>query len=408
VEELERTTPFPRPPRLQSFTVLHTFRGGAEGASPNGGLVRDEEGNLYGTTAYDGDFACNPLGCGTVFKLDPSGTLTTLHVFAGGPIDGASPYAGLMRDDAGNLFGTTAGGGAHQFGTVFKLNAMRNETVLYHFTGGADGGFPSAGVIRDDAGSLYGVTGWCGEPPCSQTNMDGSGTIFKVDPSGAFTTLHTFAADLSEGVNPQSSLIRDMAGNLYGMTFHGGNCFLLEGCGTVFKLDPSGALTTLHAFNGTDGESPLGPLIQDEAGNLYGTTAGGGAGIGGTVFKLDANGQLTTLHAFFGGDGGEIDNDPAGKDPRGGVLRDVAGNLYGTTISGGRPRRGVVFRLNVTTGEETVLHTFSGSDGSPPQGPLVADSEGSLYGTTNAGGDPSCHPPYGCGVVFKIKLPNND
>jgi uncharacterized repeat protein (TIGR03803 family) len=319
----------------------------------------------------------------------------------------------LIRDAAGNLYGSTIGGGAHHAGTVFKLDAGGNETVLHHFTGGVGGASPYAGLIRDAAGNLYGVTGGGGKLPCP-IGSDGCGTVFKLAPTGALTTLHAFAGGGTEGALPTSSLILDAAGNLYGNTFYGGdlNCSF-SGCGTVFKIAPSGAFTTLHTFTGpfsggaTEGESPSGPLILDEAGNLYGTTAGGGARIGGTVFKLDATGQITNLHNFNGGDGGELENDPGGKNPRGGVLRNAAGVLYGTTSGGGVSRWGVVFRLNVDSGAKTVLHTFTGkADGGPPQGPLVGDSAGNLYGTTSAGGDLTCHAADGgCGLVFKIKGP---
>jgi len=404
------------PPQGKAYVVLHTFKGGAEGAFPNQGLIRDAAGNLYGTAAYDGDLACpdgGGFGCGTIFKLDSSGAFTTLHVFAGGPTDGALPNSGLIRDTEGNLYGTTVGGGTHQSGVVFKLDATGTETVLHHLTGKEAGLNPTAGLVRDDAGNLYGATQLGGELSCpDEPGLRGCGIVFKLAPSGIFTVLHAFAGG-AEGVWPHS-LIRDGAGNLYGVTAYGGdlNCFFdSTGCGTIFKLSPSGSLTTLHAFTQTEdgatteGEFPGGPLTRDEAGNLYGTTSGGGRGLGGIV-KLELSGQMTTLLSFRALDGGEEGDDPGGQNPTGGLLRDDA-VLYGTTINGGTSTRGVVFGLNLESGKETVLYTFrGGTDGGEPNGGLVGDNAGNLYGTTSRGGDLACHPlDGGCGVVFKIKVP---
>jgi uncharacterized repeat protein (TIGR03803 family) len=340
-------------------------------------------------------------GCGTIFKVDSSGVFTTLHVFAGRPSDGADPRAGLIRDAAGNLYGGTFFGGAHDAGILFKLDTTGNETVLHDFTGGADGYSPDVG-LQDAAGNLFGVTGLnFALMKCSSA----CGTVFKLDSAGDLTTLHTFNGVDGDSPGP---LIADAAGNLYGATFYGGdnlNCINPLGCGTVFKLDSSEILTTLYAFAGAEaeGEAPLGALARDEAGNLYGATAGGGPNLGGTVFKLDANGQLTTLHSFIGGvfDDGV---DPGGADPQGGLLLGAMGNLYGTTFGGGAPGWGVVFVLD-ESGTETVLYTFTQAGGGASIGPLVADGAGNLYGTGTVGGDVNCQPPTGCGIVFKLALP---
>ena len=215
-----------------------------------------------------------------MFKLDPKGKLTLLHSFAGTP-DGEDPYAGLLRDKAGNLYGTTLyGGTSGGFGTVFKLGEKGKLTLLHSFAGTPDGEDPQSGLLRDAAGNLYGTTQYGG------TN-GGFGTVFKVSAKGKLTLLHSFAG-MPDGQNPYSRLIRDRAGNFYGTTFYGGT----SGYGTVFKLDPAGKLTILHSFTySPDGAHPIAGLILDQAGNLYGTTSDGGdlnCGLpgGGTLFKL--------------------------------------------------------------------------------------------------------------------------
>jgi uncharacterized repeat protein (TIGR03803 family) len=216
-----------------------------------------------------------------------------------------------------------------------------------------------------------------------------------LDTSGNLTTLHAF--DWPEGVFPEGGLIQDAAGNFYGTTHQGGNG---DGVGTVFKLDPTGALTILHTFiYSKDGGLPAGDLVRDTAGNLYGITEQGGAYDGGIVYKLRADGKMTILHDFTrGADGGSPN----------GVIRDAAGNLYGITYAGGEFGWGVVFQLNVKTGVETVLHSFTGKrDGNGPEAGLIHDSSGNLYGTTAFGGSRDCDRGNllkGCGVVFKIKF----
>jgi uncharacterized repeat protein (TIGR03803 family) len=240
--------------RGQTFTVLHSFKGGTDGESPYGGVVRDTAGNLYGTTAQGGAFSN-----GTVFKLDTTGKETVLYSFTGGA-DGAIPLAGLIRDAAGNLYGTTEVGGdltcnsGIGCGTVFKLHTTGKETVLHSFTGNPDGASPFAGVIRDAAGNLYGTT-----PKGGALN---SGTVFKLDTTGKETVLYSFAGG-ADGSYPDAAVIRDAAGNLYGNTFFGGT----YNFGTVFKLDSTGKETVLYRFRKpTNGLYPVG-VIQDKAGN---------------------------------------------------------------------------------------------------------------------------------------------
>jgi uncharacterized repeat protein (TIGR03803 family) len=368
----------------QTFTVLYTFTGGADGGNPLAGLVHDAAGNLYGTTSSGGSSLWCPNGCGTVFKIDTTGKETVLHSFAGSK-DGAYPYYGaLFRDGAGNLHGTTYEGGASGNGTVFRVTPTGKEAVLA-FTGGTNGGFPYGGLIADTAGNLYGTTSARGSgcPPY------GCGTVFKVDKMGNETVLYSFTG-MPDGANPQAGLVRDAAGNLYGTTIAGGSspCSYNEstGCGTVFKVDTTGKDTVLHSFASVDGAFPTGGLVRDAAGNLYGTTQSGGTSQGGTVFKVDTGGRLTTLYNFTSGADGGF--------PYSGLVRDPAGNLYGTTLLGGFGL-GTVYKVD-TTGRETVLYNFTdGPDGALPYGGLVRDSAGNLYGTTGG-----FFPNFGS--VFKI------
>jgi uncharacterized repeat protein (TIGR03803 family) len=391
----------------QTFTVLYTFTGGADGEFPSASPIRDWAGNLYSTTVNGGDdLSCSYSGipgCGVVFKLDPTGKETALYTFTGGA-DGGVP-SGLIRDREGNLYGTTLGGGSSSLaaGTVFKVDNTGHETVLHSFCSAAncaDGNTPNAGVIRDEEGNLYGTTIGGGEFCIEQS---GCGVVFKLDRAGQETVLYNFCpngyGNCTDGSAPSSGLIRDAVGNLYGTTLGGG----ANGDGTVFKLDPTGRETVLHSFaGGADGSYVVAGLILDEEGNLYGTTAGGGSGGGGTVFKVDPAGKEKVLYSFTGGTDGGWHN---------GLIRDEQGNLYGTTLFGGLAPAsspcgvsfcGVVFKLE-PTGKETVLYSFTGgADGANPSAALLRDFAGNLYGTASSGGDLSCFPPYGCGVVFKL------
>jgi len=351
--------------------VIYSFAGGSDGADPLAGLVRDAASNLYGTTYAGGDY-----GSGTVFKLDTTGKEAVLHSFSGGP-DGGYPYAGLILDAAGNLYGTADAGGAHNYGVVFEVPAGGAEGVLYSFTGtGGDGAAPLAGLVRDAAGNLYGTT--------ASGGASGLGTVFKVSAGGAETALHSFRGG-SDGEYPYASVIRDAAGNLYGTTFASG----ASGLGTVFKIDTQGYETVLYSFRGgADGEYPSAGLVRDAAGNLYGTTNSGGSSGGGIVFKISSAGKETVLHSFKGGKDGEY--------PYASVIRDAAGNLYGTTYGGGASGWGTVFEID-PTGKETVLYSFAGAaDGASPEGGLVQDTAGHLYGTTKYGG------AFGAGTVFEL------
>jgi uncharacterized repeat protein (TIGR03803 family) len=302
-----------------SEVVLHNFIAPPKGSRPTVGVLRDSGGNLYGTTADGGAF-----NSGVVYKLDNSGKETVLYSFTGGA-DGSQPHAGVIRDSAGNLYGTTHFGGTFQSGVVYKLDKTGKETVLYSFTGGTDGGYPSTGVIRDSVGNLYGTTG--------REGASNWGAVYKVDTAGQETVLYSFAGGVDGGDPGRGGVIRDSMGNLYGTTLFGGTF----SSGVVYKLDKTGKETVLYSFTGgADGGEPLGGVIRDSAGNLYGTTAGGGVSGWGAVYKLDKTGQETVLYSFTGRADG---SGPSG------VIRDSAGNLYGTTSSGGRRNSGVVFEV---------------------------------------------------------------
>ena len=362
----------------QTLTTLHSFEyvdGTATG--PLTGVIRDAAGNLYGTTTGGGDVSCyEPAGCGTVFKLDRTGEKTVLHSFTRGA-DGARPFAGLIRDTAGNLYGTTGEGGTFNFGTVFKVDATGAETVLHSFNW-VDGLGPAAGVIRDAIGNLYGTTEYGGASL--------NGTVFKLDINGTETVLYTFSGG-ADGESP-NAVIRDKAGNFYGTTYSGGR----QDNGTIFKVDKTGKKTTLYTFTrppstrNVDGVTPNSGLVLYK-GALYGTTVGGGAFGWGTVFKIDQSKRETLLYSFKGG--------PDGSTPQGGLVRDAAGNLYGATGYGGEWNKGTVYKVD-PRGNETVLYSFTGADGDTPSGGLIRDAAGNLYGTTMFGG------VYGGGTVFKL------
>jgi uncharacterized repeat protein (TIGR03803 family) len=311
-------------------TVLHRFMRSDNGAVPVGGVIMDAEGNLYGTTGF-GDYDRD----GTVFKLSQTGKATVLHRFFGGN-DGSNPYGGLVQDEKGNIYGTTYDGGSYDYGTVFELSREEKgkwrETVLHTFKGGTDGAEPSAGLIRDAEGNFYGTTVSGGGGQCWHY-ATGCGTVFKLDTSGKETVLYSFTGG-NDGNFPMAALLRDAEGNLYGTTSSGGEtCDLDGGCGTVFKVDTTGTKTVLYRFTGgSDGAGPVSSLVRDAKGNLYGTAEYGGIpchGIGGcgVVFKLSKTGTLTVLHSFTGGANGSY--------PSAGVTRDAAGILYGTASYGG-------------------------------------------------------------------------
>jgi len=393
--------------QAQTFSVLHMFTGGSDGAAPRSGLIFDPAGNLYGTTAGGGIWHGQPAA-GVVFKLDPNDVETVLTTFSGG--GAAGPVGTLVLDSSVNLYGTTENTGTNGGGIVFKVFPAGGRTALHIFgKGGAgDGTHPVAGVILDKKGNLYGTTTLGGTA--------GFGVVFKLHiRSREETILHTFTGKGGDGTIPTGGLVRDSTGRLYGTASAGGTysgvCASIAGCGIVFRMGSMGNETVLHRFKGgADGIGPRGDLVRDGAGNLYGTTLFGGAGecqyspyTGcGTVFKVDGTGKETVLYSFMGGTDGAL--------PAAGLVRDSAGNFYGTTSQGGgtgcAPLMGcgTAFKLDAT-GKETVLYTFSGgTDGASPFASLLLDAAGNLYGTTAAGGTKNKNvcASSGCGVVFKI------
>ena len=373
-----------------TYKVLYSFQGGVDGGAPQEDfLLRDSNGNLYGTTTGYGKY-----GYGVIFKLSKDGTETPLYSFSNGT-DGGNPYSGLVMDDVGNLYGTTCCGGGYGAGVVFRLDTNGQESSFYTFTGGNDGGYPYYGLVRTNKGEFYGTATAGGAYQL--------GAVFRLNSKGQETPIYSFTGD-TDGTIPVGVLVR-VAGAFYGVTEQGGgrnhcNVGFLTDCGVVFKVTPAGAETVLYTFSGGgDGGNPFAGLIRDPAGNLYGTTQYGGAtgcyGNGcGVVFKLDTNNVETVLHTFSGG----VD----GANPYGTLIRDPAGNLYGTTYNGGNLGHGVVFKLD-TNNTETLLYTFAGgADGAYPRGSLLRTRSGDLYGTTVGGGLPNCGYGNGCGVVFKI------
>ncbi len=392
--------------QAQTFTVLHSFTGGQDGANPLAGLTMDQAGNLYGTASLGG------VGNGTVFKLAHRGSswiLNPLYQFQGLP-DGFFPEARVTIAADGTLYGSTfyggiagqgcAQGGPVQCGTIFHLRPPASacntaicpwtETQIYAFNSYPSLFWPNFGdLVFDRAGNLYGVAFQGGN------RGGGIGGVFELTPSdGGWTetTLYNFQGR-TDGAQPIGGVIFDAAGNLYGTTF--GQPATGQ-YGTVYELTPSGSgwtKSTLYRFqNGSVGASPRGDLIIDAAGNLYGTTSVGGPGVGGKVWELSpSNGSwiLSVIYSFPGSNFG----------PFSPLLMDAAGNLYGTTLAGGAFQQGSVFKLTHSSGgwSYSTLYDFTdGSDGRSPYGHLILDGNGNLYGTAGWGG------PTNNGVIWEI------
>jgi uncharacterized repeat protein (TIGR03803 family) len=397
----------------QTLTTIYSFcpNGGAcvDGGNVRTGLVQGSDGNFYGTTNSGGDLT--PSG-GTVYKVTPTGTFTTLYNFCSltNCADGSLPYAGLARGSDGNFYGTTSGGGAFSAGTVFKITPSGVFSTLHSFASitnsqgvSLDGVNPMAGLVEGTDGNFYGTT--------FNGGANGSlyaGTVFKITPFGALTTLYTFCAQTNcvDGQNPEATLVQGTDGNFYGTTFSGG----ANGAfGTVFKITPQGALTTLHSFcsqaSCADGGNPTAGLVQDSTGTLYGTTgvygANGSDSNGGTVFKVTTSGALTTLYTFCSLSPSCAD----GSVPSGGVIIGIDGRLYGTTSRGGGVNPyGTVFKLT-PSGALTTLYSFCSQtncqDGGIPFAGLIQASNENFYGTTAIGGPLGT---LGFGTIFELSL----
>lgn len=378
----------PNGARAAAYKVLYAFQASI-GDGIESGLRIDKAGNFYGTAALGGAGHC-AQGCGTIFKVTPGGTATALYSFTGKKNAGAYPWAGLIANKKGNLYGTTVDGGTAGDGLIFELTATGAFKVRHNFAGAGagDGAHPYAGLLAGANGDFYGTTAYGGTA--------GLGAVYKVASNGTVTVLYSFT-DGSDGGGPTGGLIADSAGNLYGGAQAGGNFTCNGGCGVIYKIAPTGGETVLLAFDGVHGNGPAGTLLADAQGNLYGTTIYGGLYNLGTVFKLATNGTETVLYNFAGG------ND--GKYPYSSLVMDGKGNLYGTTEFGGANNDGTVFKVTPagSGGTESLLHIFAGgSDGQDPAAGLVAGKHGELYGTTvYGGGGAGCSS--GCGTIFEIK-----
>jgi uncharacterized repeat protein (TIGR03803 family) len=362
-----------RPAQARGLTVLYNFAGSSDGGDPYASLIRDSAGNLYGTADYGGTaFA------GVVFKVAPDGTETVLYSFSGGA-DGAQPFSALVRDKEGNLYGTTTMGGSANAGVVFKLDASGTETVLHNFIGGTDRTTPTGGLLEDKAGNFYGTA--------SQGGTSGAGVLFKISAKGKYSILHTFTGAANDGKYPTyTSLLMDSKGTLYGLTEEGG----AADDGILYEFSKTGKLTILHSFMGgtTDGCNVLGTPFIDGDGNFYGTTSSCGTSSLGTVWKVSANGNETVLHSFAGGTSD-------GEYPLAGVIVDASGNVYGNTETGGASNFGTVYEIS-PNGNFTLVHSFDGTDGKFPYGSFVRSAKGTLFGTTQNGGT------IGYGTVWKM------
>ena len=390
--------------QAQTFSVIHNFGGGQDGATPSAGLTMDKAGNFYGTT-----FAGGSKALGTVYRLKRSGSSWVadgLYSFLGGVGDGSEPLARVILGPDGSLYGTASEGGFQSCGglgcgTVFQLRPPATfcrsvscpwtETILHFFGADPDGFFPAGELIFDEAGNLYGTTVLGGV----------SGTVYELTPSGNAWTesvLQSFSGQ--DGYEPYGGLIFDNAGNLYGTTQDGG----LNYAGTVFRLTNSGSgwrVSLPHIFQLADGGYPTAGLVFDQSGNLYGATTYGGSDGAGVVFELSPSGASWTysvLHSFTGQDGCP-DNEYVGAGPWAALTMDAAGNLYGTTRCDGANRMGNIFKLTPSSGgwTYTSLHDFSGGDdGAFPLSNVLMNASGNLYGTASAGGS------QGHGVVWEI------
>ena len=385
----------------QTFSVIHNFTGGGDGAVPYFGMTLDRAGNLYGTTLYGGvPGACEGVGCGVVFKMSQHNshwTFTPLYSFSGGS-DGAVPFARVVFGPNGSLYGSTYAGGNGTFpsgtGVIFNLQPPAHasshvlepwvETVLYAFGNTFDGNSPSGDLVFDPAGNIYGTT-ITGGYECADTVY--CGTVFELAHNGSSWSESLLYVFTDENVaTPWSGVIFDQAGNLFGTT--------TNGLGAIFQLVPSGGgwtENTIHYFGGSDGYGPAGGLILDPSGTLYGATAGGGANGNGTLYRLVRLGDgwaATSLFAF------------TSTGPGWTLTKDAAGNYYGTNCEGGSHNSGSVFKLTPSGGTwvQTLLYEFTGgSDGyCPILSGVALDATGNLYGSAWAGG------AYGDGVVWQI------
>jgi uncharacterized repeat protein (TIGR03803 family) len=367
-----------RPALARTGIVLHNFAGQpADGSNPDANLIFDAEGNLYGTTSGGGG-----RNFGTVFEIGSDGTEKVVYSFGSHSGDGIGPEGGLIMDAEGNLYGTTYAGDQIEtgYGTVFEITPAGKEKLLHKFSERGNGGcLPEAGLVFDLEGNLYGTTTQCGR--------GGDGTVFEITTAGKFKVLYSFGSQPGDGSFPQSVLVLDREGNLYGTTYYGG----ISGSGTVFEITTVGAEKVLHSFGSEsgDGAFPAAGLVFDTEGDLYGTTSVGGANNLGAVFKITSAGAYEVQYSF-GGQSGIV--------PLASLIFDNKGNLYGTASQGNVHGGGTAFEIT-PEGKEIVLYVFGSQagDGIEPEASLVFDKKGNLYGTTWEGG------ATGNGTVFELE-----
>jgi uncharacterized repeat protein (TIGR03803 family) len=340
----------------QSYKVLVNFND--EPSMPSAGIIAQSRGGYLLSMASSIEW---PVP-GVAFRITTSGDLTVLHKFD--TTDGAFPSAGLTLARNGRSYGTTAGDGTDRFGRIFEMTPDGIVKTLHEFAGGADGGSPEAPPIQSLYGDFYGTTS-------GFEDDTHPGTVYKIDRFGDFTPLHAFTGP--DGSHPFGSLVQATNYWFYGTTEDGGT----HGAGTIFRISHSGEFEVLFNFDVVHGAFPYAGLIQANDGNFYGVTAGGGAHFSGVVFRMTPTHQVTVLHDFTGG--------ADGAEAYGGLVQATDGNLYGTTSSGGDSGWGVLFRINTTTGQFSILHSFDLSSGGDPQG-LIQHTNGFLYGDTYSGG----------------------
>jgi uncharacterized repeat protein (TIGR03803 family) len=386
---------------LYSFCPNHACLTGEEPAS----LIQATDGNFYGTAtkggANDSTYCPSYLnqvrGCGTVFRTTPSGTVTTLYGFCREPncTDGALPQPALIQATNGDLYGTTSYGGANGGGTIFKITLSGKLTTLYNFCSQAncaDGSIPQGGLMQASNGDLYGTTaegGAYSNSGCAFfSDHVGCGTVFKITPAGTLTTLYNFCSlpNCADGAVPGAALVQATNEDLYGTTEAGGAAGIQYTGGTVFRITPGGKLTNLYSFSCSqptcaDGAFPVAPLVQASNGNLYGSTTEP-AGVG-TIFEVTPEGKLTTVYNFLNGP------TYGGGDPQGALIQGTNGNFYGVTAEGGNPGGGTVFELS-PSGQMTILYNFCSAnetctDGDDPDA-LIQATNGTFFGTTVGGG----------------------
>jgi uncharacterized repeat protein (TIGR03803 family) len=313
----------------QTLTNLHSFVGSPhDGSFPQAGLVQGRDGNFYGTTGGGGTSTNCSGGCGTVYKISSSGSLTNLYSFGSSPSDGENPAAGLVQGSDGNFYGTTYDGGTSNVGTVFRISTNGSYTNLYSFGSSPhDGSLPQAGLVQGGDGNFYGTTQYGG--------MNGNlGTMFRISASGNYTNLYSFGGSPGNGEVVYARLVLGNDGNFYGTTYGGGT----NDAGTVFRISPSGNHTNLHSFVALGGAYPFAGLVQGSDGNFYGTTYFGGTNGDGNVFRISPSGSFATLWQFSGNDG---------RNPQGALVQGSDDSFYSTTYIGGTNNEGAVFKLTV-------------------------------------------------------------